>query len=94
MRAPRSNLAAIRLQDGKVLFSGGLSSFGTLRQNLESCEAFDPAQGKFVGEVGMAKQRANFSMAMLPNGRVLAAGGDAWAEGEGKTPGDAELYAP
>ena len=94
MSAPRSNLAAIRLQDGKVLISGGLSYFGTLWQNLQSCEAFDPVSGAFVSEEAMAKQRANFSMAMLPNGRVLAVGGDAWAEGENKTPGDAELYTP
>ena len=94
MSVPRSNLAAIRLQDGKVLISGGLSYFGTLWQNLQSCEAFDPVSGTFVSEEAMAKQRANFSMAMLPNGRVLAVGGDAWAEGENKTPGDAELYTP
>jgi len=94
LTVPRSNPAAIRLRDGRVLVAGGLSYFGTLWQNLETCEVFDPARGKFVSDESMAKQRANFSMAMLPNGRVLAVGGDAWAEGEGKTPGDAELYTP
>jgi N-acetylneuraminic acid mutarotase len=94
LSAPRSGLAAIGLQNGKILISGGLSYSGTLWQDLETCEAFDPATGKFVNEDSMASQRANFSMAMLPNGRVLAVGGDAWSEGDDKTPGDAELYTP
>jgi len=94
MGAPRSNLAAIRLQDGKILLSGGLSYFGYLWQNLETCEAYDPAKHKFVPEEPMAAQRANFSLAMLPNGKVLAVGGDEWPEGENKFPGTAELYTP
>ena len=94
MSAPRSGLAAIRLQDGKVLIAGGLSYFGTLWQNLESCEAYDPVKHRFVPEEPMAAQRADFTLTMLPNGKVLAVGGDEWAQGENKTPGTSELYTP
>jgi hypothetical protein len=94
MSVPRSGLAAVLLQDGRVLISGGLSYFGTLWQYLPTCEAYDPIKRKFVEEEPMAAQRANFSLARLPNGKVLAVGGDQWAEGENKIPGTAELYTP
>lgn len=94
MSAPRSGLSAMLLQDGKVLISGGLSYFGMLWQDLQSCEAFDPVKHAFVEEEPMAAQRANFSLAKLPNGKVLAVGGDQWAGGTNKNPGTAELYTP
>lgn len=94
MSAPRSGLAAIVPQNGEVLISGGLTYFGTLWRNLETCEAFDPDTNGFVPAESMGVARADFSLAMLANGKALAVGGDQWPEGEGKTPGTSELYAP
>ncbi|HVV64774.1 MAG TPA: kelch repeat-containing protein [Rhizomicrobium sp.] len=94
MSAPRSGLAAVVLQGGEALICGGLTYFGTLWRNLETCEAFDPDQNAFVPEDSMSAARADFSFAMLSNGKVLAVGGDQWPEGEDKTPGTSELYTP
>jgi len=92
MSAPRSAPATILLRSGEVLIAGGLSYSGTLWQKLPTCEAFDPVRAKFADEEEMAAQRSDFSLAMLPNGKVLAVGGDEWEQGDNKTPGTAELY--
>lgn len=94
LSVPREYAAGAVLQDGTVLIAGGLSCWGNLWRYMETAERFDPALGRLVHAKAMAHQRGDFSMAMLPNGRVLAVGGDAWVNSDPKTPGDAELYIP
>lgn len=91
---PREYAAAVRLQDGTVLIAGGLSCWGNLWRYMETTEIFDPATNNFAHGKPMAAQRGDFALAMLRDGRVLAAGGDSWVYGTPPWPGDAELLTP
>ncbi|HEY8698878.1 MAG TPA: kelch repeat-containing protein [Rhizomicrobium sp.] len=88
---PRDKFAGVTLKDGRVLVAGGLSYFGNLWKDLETAELFDPAHDKFVQAKSMAHQRGGLSLALLPDGRAMAVGGDAWLD---EDPGTAELYTP
>lgn len=92
LHAPRESAAAALLADGTVLVAGGLSYRGTLWQNLTTTERFDPVTGAFRRGPEMAQQRAEFSLATLRNGRLIAVGGDAWLNSEPKYAGDAEMH--
>jgi len=91
MGDPRQYAAAITLSDGRVLIAGGLSAWGNLWRYLETARLFDPSTDRFVHAKSMAAQRGNFSMTMLPDGRVMAVGGDAWND---EFAGTAEIYTP
>jgi len=91
MGDPRQYAAAITLQDGRVLIAGGLSAWGNLWRYLETAKLFDPSTDTFVHAKMMSAQRGNFSMTMLPDGRVMAVGGDAWID---EFAGTAEIYTP
>jgi len=91
MHDARELPAAALLPDGSVLVAGGLTAFNDLWYDLETAEHFDPASNKFIAAKPMAEQRADFSMATLPNGSILAVGGDGFTD---QFAGDAELYTP
>lgn len=67
--------ASIRLDDKRVLVTGGAGINGDLVRNGESIvfDATEPPTWTFVGE--MLIRRANHALALLPNGNVLAVGG-------------------
>lgn len=78
--AGRTTHTATLLPNGKVLATGGftLQSTGGTVSSLASSELFDPAgggSGLFFTSGGMADAREYHTATLLPNGKVLAAGG-------------------
>jgi N-acetylneuraminic acid mutarotase len=78
------------LSDGKVLVTGGVDSTGT-PETLSSAELYDPVPGTWSTTGSLSIARTSHTATLLPDGRVLVAGGD--------TPGlgadaSAEIYDP
>jgi hypothetical protein len=88
MQAARTGQTATRLEDGRVLIAGGTGNGPDIGgQPLRSAELFDPKMNAFVATGSMAVPRNGAVAALLPDGRVLIAGGDGGQ-------GSAELYDP
>ena len=93
MMAHEESTAAV-LMNGQVLFAGG-ETVG----RMADAELYDPASRTFVPTRSMAAPRVWHSLTLLPNGMVLAAGGETdncstsgcWFAGSLAT---AELYDP
>lgn len=90
----RKDYAAIRLKNGKVLITGG-SSLKTFIA-LNSAEIFDPQTNTFsVLPSPMNEARTSHTATLLPNGRVLIAGGSGLPLVSGNKIHDtAELFDP
>jgi len=75
--------AAVRLADGRVLVTGGHSAGERARLGVsDSAEIWEPATGTFRQlPRPMAVARAGHSATLLPDGRVLIAGGYSTAAG-------------
>ncbi|MBU8899726.1 hypothetical protein KRR26_29360 [Corallococcus sp. M34] len=77
----RAGHTATALPDGRVLVAGGYLDVGDgTTKGLGSAEVFDPHEGTFspAPDVGV---RAFHTATLLPDGRVLLAGGDTGASG-------------
>jgi len=73
---------AVRLRDGRVLIAGGKSwQVGHPDQPLASAEIFDPSTRIFhrVGDMSVPRDRP--TLTLLPNGKVLVAGGQNGPDG-------------
>lgn len=83
---------AIRLADGRVLVSGGLTTDGS-EEFVADAEIFDPATATFKPTGSLTEPRIGHTMTLLPDGRVLLAGGLT-----GRFPGEraatTEIYDP
>ncbi len=89
MLNPRVLHTATLLQNGKVLVAGGIiTNRPALRTS--SAELYDPATGLWTATAPMSVARINHTATLLPNGRVLVAGGSA----ERAALRSAELYDP
>ena len=90
MSVGRSAFTATRLANGKVLVTGGVGA-----GFFSSAELFDPAAsggaGGFIATGSMTTPREQHSATLLPNGRVLVAGGT--PDGPSVL-SSAELYTP
>jgi hypothetical protein len=76
MHGPRSSFTAVRLKDGKVLVAGGLSGGQYPYHKVEAtAEVYDPLTGRFTPTGEMSVPRYKQGAALLPDGRVLIAGG-------------------
>ncbi len=96
MTTPRLGATATLLADGRVLIAGGASidAGGTSRTFLSSAELYDPQSGTFSGTGSMTTTRADALATLLPDGRVLIAGGTSDEDPSFPALSSAELYDP
>ena len=101
MSTPRLGHTATLLPNGKVLIAGGAhNSFvnGNYLNYLPvaSAELYDPSSGTFTATGSMATSRVGHTATLLPNGKVLIAGGarDLSPDGSYLPMASAELYDP
>jgi len=78
MKTARRQHAAILLPNGKVLVAGGWGR-GYLEHDLSSVEVYDPATGTWTAGNDLAIGKAGHTATLLPNGKVLIAGGHAYS---------------
>ena len=94
------NMVAIRIgglhgdaaADGRVLVVGGFRSGGN--GVLASAELYDPGTGTWTAAPNMDTPLANQTATLLPDGRVLVAGGMSVIDGTARPLASAELYDP
>jgi N-acetylneuraminic acid mutarotase len=84
---------ATLLPNGKVLVAGGHAFSGQgLDLHTNAAALYDPASGTWSATGSMADRRARHTATLLPNGKVLVAGGYDW--NSSSTRASAELYNP
>jgi uncharacterized protein (TIGR03437 family) len=71
---PRTTPAAVLLPNGKVLLAGGTNNNASVNPT-NTAELYDPATGQWSGAASMAVARDGTTATLLPNGKVLLAGG-------------------
>ena len=76
MNAPRPTAKAIALTDGRVLVTGGLDQYASMFGDSPDSETYDPVAGEWTLTDPMSVRRMNHTLTLLPDGRVLAAGGE------------------
>jgi N-acetylneuraminic acid mutarotase len=84
---------ATLLPNGKVLVSGGYRSEPE-DHYLSSAELYDPSSGTWTATGKMVEARLGHTATLLPDGRVLVAGGDGKSGGIAHFLSSAELYDP
>jgi hypothetical protein len=81
---------ATLLPNGKVLVAGGRGN-GAFLTSLAGAELYDPASGSWTTTGSLGVGRGGHTATLLPDGRVLVAGGDSSSSG---ILASAELYDP
>jgi N-acetylneuraminic acid mutarotase len=93
MRTARSGSAVVVLRDGRVLVAGGTYLADPRGPRvLASAEIYDPVTGAWTTTAPLHVAREGPAAALLPDGRVLVAGG--WGRREAVSLGSAEVYDP
>ncbi len=64
------------LQDGRVLFTGGIQDAKTARPSLTTAALFDPATETFALTGSMGERRLRHTATLLADGKVLIVGGE------------------
>ena len=90
MATNRAMHTATLLPNGKVLVAGGLTSQGTHNLSNNGAELYDPMTGTWKVTGAMSTARYSHTATLLPNGKVLVAGGVK----NGSYVSSAELYDP
>ena len=91
MPKPRYVHAAVALSDGRVLVAGGWYSTSNSDPSHNTAVIYDPTNDRWTATPSMIRGRAQYGLASLPDGRVLAAGGIGPAY---KVEATSELYDP
>jgi hypothetical protein len=86
----RVNHTATLLPNGKVLVAGGRGN-GSFLTSLAGAELYDPASGTWTATGNLGVGRGGHTATLLPDGRVLVAGGISSSSG---ILASAELYDP
>jgi N-acetylneuraminic acid mutarotase len=96
MNVARVSASAVLLSNGTVLVMGGCIVNDCLGSTTRSAEIYTPSTGKWTVTGSMVKARAEFVAALLPNGKVLVAGGCTGYNANGCTAvtAAAEIYNP
>ncbi len=100
MKSVRYFHTATLLSDGRVLVAGGrtVGTGAAPEDDVASAEVYDPATGKFSPTGSMSRPLEGDTATLLPDGRVLVAGGDPLQQAttgvDGETSRSAELYDP
>jgi N-acetylneuraminic acid mutarotase len=92
MGTNRSGHSATLLPDGKVLVAGGLLDGSLFPAVTSTAELYDPTTGSWTAIPPMATNRSGHLSVLLPNGKVLVAGGSPASLSPVNT--SAELYDP
>ena len=81
MPDPRGYHTATLLPNGKVLVVGGAYYNGSDWLSLTSAALYDPATGSWTATGAMPVARDSHTATLLPNGKVLIAGGENFSDG-------------
>jgi hypothetical protein len=90
------DFSAVLLHTGQVLFSGGLNGVYPAKVHVaQTATLFDPAAATSTSTGSMTIPREGHTLTVLPDGQVLAAGGETQnKQGEFSITASAELYTP
>ena len=92
MSAGRAGASATMLNDGRILFAGGISgATATGYTSIGSAEIYDPVQNKFIATGNLLTARAGHSAVLLNNGDVMMIGGASGSVGGGSTAAELQL---
>ena len=95
LKVARAGHRAVLLNDGRVLVVGGFTYPPTSNNVQSTTELFDPATRSWTLAASMTDSRFDFDTVLLPDGRVLVAGGSNNAtDGEYGALSSAEVYDP
>ena len=95
MHTSRYAHTATRLPNGSVLVVGGSSGVSPNQASVSNAEIYNPSSGTWTETVAMSESRMALTATLLPDGRVLAAGGDNCSASTSCTPlASTELYNP
>lgn len=94
MTTPRAAHAAVRLTNGQVILTGGISESVFPNPALNTAELYDPTTNTFTAlSARLQSPRINHTATLLPDGKVLLTGGQVDNIG-GNGSDSAELYDP
>jgi Abnormal spindle-like microcephaly-assoc'd, ASPM-SPD-2-Hydin/Galactose oxidase, central domain len=92
MSAGRAGASATVLNDGRILFAGGISgSAAAGYTSIGSAEIYDPVENKFAATGNMITARAGHSAVLLNNGDVMMIGGATGSVGGGTSTSELQL---
>jgi hypothetical protein len=94
LNTPRSNHTATLLENGQVLVAGGRIALASADVATASAELYDPRSGTWRPTGSLATARWAHTATLLPDGRVLVAGGHDVAATGSLGLSSAELYDP
>lgn len=94
-KSGNSGFSVTLLATGKILLAGGIVGVYPHERVTGAAELYDPSTGTSMSTGGMTIPRHSHSATLLPNGKVLAAGGQTEdSKGKSTVVASAELYTP